>query len=250
MEKQIITLCLGAALALSSISCNQITYSGDFTPDGEFIGESAIYFDHEEKADTLKSYSFGPLPAEITSQTVDIPIRILGDVSSQSLTYHVVADETETTAKPRIHYTPLKDEYHFRQGAVTDTLRVEILRDALDTEDEGGVKLVLKLQGGNGLKVAFERENRQVITFNNHISEPYWWVYYESWLGGYHRLKYLKLLEYYENDPTKLEESLNNGELSRLLINNKKMYDYFKAHPEIKVPLPPVDPSTLISFQE
>ena len=66
-----------ALLGLLGTSCNRITYEGDFTPDGQYIGSSAIYFDHKQQADTLTNYSFGILPPEVEVHEVAIPLRIL-----------------------------------------------------------------------------------------------------------------------------------------------------------------------------
>ena len=240
-----------ALLGLFGTSCNRITYEGDFTPDGQYIGSSAIYFDHKQQADTLQAYSFGPLPAEVETHIVEIPLRIVGDIPTKDLTYHVEADPEASTARSGVHYTPLETSYHFRSGAVTDTLRVELLRSGISPEESEALRLVLRLKSSEDLKIAFESDNLQVITFDNYVAEPYWWVYYTYYFGPYHRLKYLKLLEYYDSDPAVLEAALSDPKKSvKLFVNFKKVYDYFKAHPELEVPLPDLDPSTSISFEE
>ena len=237
-----------ALLGLLGTSCNRITYEGDFTPDGQYIGSSAIYFDHKQQADTLTNYSFGILPPEVEVHEVAIPLRILGDIPDKPLTFHVVADPTESTAESGVHYAPLAESYQFRSGAVTDTLRVKLLRSKISADEEKSLRLVLMLRSSDQLKVAFERDNKQIITFDNYVAEPYFFQYLP--LGTYHRLKYLKLLEYYHSDPDELLDSYwNKGEANRFFISCKKVYDYFAAHPELGVPLD-FDPSAYIPFEE
>lgn len=241
----------GLLLGGCSTPLSQKTDELGISTDGAYHGEGKIYFDQQTKADTLINYSFGPNPLEEQSHEVKIPLRVLGDKSEQARSYKVTIVKDKTTAEAGKHFTPLKESYQFRAGEYTDTLRIELLRSALPAEVEEPVRLTIKLEGTADLQVAFEKQNQYTITFNNYLAIPSPWIYLGPYyLGDYHTLKYIKLLEAYDHDENKFWADENFGaKFAEWMLNIKNVRDYFLAHPELEVP-PIPDPSAYLTFVE
>lgn len=233
----------------SSPMGNMVSEIG-LSADGAYHGETKIYFDQKSQADTIIHYSFGPNPLEVQKYEVKIPLRVLGDKSEQARSYKVSIIKDKSTAEAGKHFTPLQEVYHFRAGEYTDTLRIELLRNELSADNNKPVTLSISLEGTSDLPVAFERQNHCTISFDNYLSEPYFWGYFQGiYWGSYNRLEYLKLLEYYDHDPVNLEKALMDAKYMELIINMKAVRDYFLAHPEYGINDIP-DLSTSIPFDE
>lgn len=240
----------GLLLGGCSTPLSQKTDELGISTDGAYHGEGKIYFDQHTKADTLINYSFGPNPLEEQSHEVKIPLRVLGDKSEQTRSYKVTIVKDKTTAEAGKHFTPLKESYQFRAGEYTDTLRIELLRSELSPDNEKPVTLAISLEGTSDLSVAFEKQNHYTISFDNYLAEPYFWVYYKGYLWGeYNRLTYLKLLEYFDNEPTNLEKAFHEQKFTELFIYMKEVRDYFIAHPEYGINDIP-DLSASVPFDE
>lgn len=220
------------------------------SPDGAYHGANKIYFDQKNQGDTIIRYSFGPNPIEVEKYEVKIPLRVIGDKSEQARSYKVAIIKDKTTAEVGKHFTPLQEVYHFRAGEYTDTLRINLLRKELSADNNKPVTLSISLEGTSDLPVAFEQQNHYTISFDNYLSEPYFWGYYQGiYWGSYNRLEYLKLLEYYDHDPVTLENALFGAKYMELIINMKAVRDYFLAHPEYGIDDIP-DLSASVPFDE
>lgn len=240
----------GLLLGGCSTPLSQKTDELGISTDGAYHGEGKIYFDQHTKADTLINYSFGPNPLEEQSHEVKIPLRVLGDKSEQARSYKVTIVKDKTTAEAGKHFTPLKESYQFRAGEYTDTLRIELLRSALSPDNEKPVTLAISLEGTSDLSVAFEKQNHYTISFDNYLAEPPFWVYFKDiYCGSYNPIKYLKLLEYYDNDPQNFYTALENGKYAEFIIHMKEVRDYFLAHPEYGIKDIP-DLSASVPFDE
>ena len=239
-----------ATFLLSSCSSPMDNMVGEIglSQDGAYHGESKIYFDQKNKADTIIHYSFGPNPIEVEKYEVKIPLRVLGDKSEQARSYKVSILKDKSTAEAGKHFTPLQDVYNFRAGEYTDTLRIEILRNELSADNNKPVTLSLSLEGTSDLPVAFEQQNHYTISFDNYLTEPSPWIYLTIIFGDYHRLKYIKLLEAYDHDENKFWEGYTTN-FSEWILNVKSVRDYFLAHPELNVPRFG-DLSTFLTFIE
>lgn len=240
-----------ATVALLLGSCDtplkQKTEELGISTTGAYQGSAKIYFDQSNTADTLVSYSFGANPIEVHSYVVKVPLRVIGDKSGLPRAYQVEVVKDKTTAQSGVHYTPLQQTYQFRAGEYTDTLRIELLRDALSPDQAKPDTLTIRLVSTDDLSVAFEAHNQVMVTFDNYLAEPSTWGYYVYFMGAYSRIKYIKLLEAYDND----ENKFWNGIMSWTdwILNVRNVRDYFLAHPEYGINDIP-DPSAFVPFIE
>lgn len=223
-----------ASVALLS-SCDPVAYDGEYNSDGFYTGKDNVYFHYtsSNRSDSVRSYSFGTASVDVTKDTVWVQVNLAGKTSSQARSFALRVDEA-SSAKAGVHYTALATNYTIPAGEVSVKVPIEILRENLGVnEADTTTFLSLRLEASEQLGIAFPDYNYLKVKVNNVLVKPSWWdltaMYYG--LGPYSRIKYLKFLEYYENDPDALVAGFSN-DYNAWIMNFKKVYDYFKAHPE------------------
>ena len=65
-------------IALTGQACSGIDYDGEYSKEGYFEGGNQVYFDLQNTTDTLYNYSFGTQPTSVTTDTVNIKVKIAG----------------------------------------------------------------------------------------------------------------------------------------------------------------------------
>ena len=164
-------------------------------------------------------------------------MRITGLPSKTPLTFKVTVDEKASTAKPDKHYTPVSGEFQIPADSINGYVNVEMWRDNLSSDKKDDIRLVLNLENTSQLQASFPENKKVVITIDNYLEEPPYWVYYTYYWGPYSQIKYRKFLEYYDGDPLKWADALLN-DFNGLSMNFVKVYRFFEAHPEYNQVLP------------
>ena len=90
-------------------SCNSIVYDEEYSKDGFYHAQNAVYFHYPEAQDTVRFYSFGALPVDSQKYVMNIPVRIAGVPQKHAQKFKLVVD-TASTMKADVHYKALNLE--------------------------------------------------------------------------------------------------------------------------------------------
>ncbi|MDO5664099.1 MAG: DUF4843 domain-containing protein [Bacteroidia bacterium] len=232
------SLIILSVVAILLASCQKFAYDGEFSKDGFYESNNKVYFHFAEQSDTLTRYSFGTEWVEYTRHIVKVPVRISGLPANKALTFKVSVDTDESTAIANKHYTPFSGEFQVPADSVNGYMEVEVWRENLPADKMDSIRLVLRLESTSDLQTTFSQYTKAVITIDDYLEEPYFWVWYSYYWGPYSRAKYIKFLEYYDGDPKKFEATLAEGDFYGMQANFVKVYEFFKAHPEYNEVLP------------
>lgn len=187
-----IGLCTLVGVAVSS--CEETDY---MTYDTSHNG---VYF----LSDTLQ-YSFSVTPVEQRTHVVKIPVRVMGGISdsSRKIGYEVIADTTTAIEGEQYRL----GEAVIMPDSVNGFIPVEILRDGLEgSYSEGYVRyrLGLRLVANENFAPTLSLEEQKfVLNFDNAVEMPNWYdaygdkVWSERYLGKWHPLKLIKMVEYF-----------------------------------------------------
>ena len=215
------------ALALSAFT------ACDDDVDMPYKEAPSVYFEYEYQDPAWSSVhlvardsvvaAMGRLAADVHDMEVKIPVKVLGSVLANDMTYQVEVVPTSmdgkvnTTAQEGVHYQALKDSYTFKAGVWVDTLRITVLRDALSTSyvKREPQSSVLRITEKGELKPGLRDGWEMVVRMNNFISEPTWWSVYG--LGFYHPEKYKILLLFAEESFYASADLLNDSAARRCI---------------------------------
>lgn len=173
---------------------------------------SGVYFIN----DTLK-YSFGVTPVEIKTYTHKIPVRIMGTVSKESrpIAYEIIQELT--TAQENIHFT-IGDAVVL-PDSINGYIPVTVYRQHLEGDYASGYKryeLFLQLSDNEYFTPALSlKEQLYKFSFDNAIDQPDWYnahgdkVWQENYLGVWHPMKFIKMVEYFHAIEDILPETYN-----------------------------------------
>lgn len=187
-----IGLCALVGVAVSS--CEETDY---MTYDTSHNG---VYF----LSDTLQ-YSFSVTPVEQRTHVVKIPVRVMGGISDspRKIGYEVIADTTTAIGGEQYRL----GEAVIMPDSVNGFIPVEILRDGLEgSYSEGYVRyrLGLRLVANENFAPTLSLEEQKfVLNFDNAVEMPNWYdaygdkVWSERYLGKWHPLKLIKMVEYF-----------------------------------------------------
>lgn len=185
------------ALSLAMFSLSSCEETDYMTYDTSHNG---VYF----LSDTLQ-YSFGVTPVEQRTHVVEIPVRVMGGISDspRKIAFEVIADTT--TAVEGVQYR--LGEAVIMPDSVNGFIPVEILRDGLEgsyTEGYVRYRLGLRLVANDHFAPTLSLEEQMfVLNFDNAVEMPDWYdaygekVWYEKYLGKWHPLKLIKMVEYF-----------------------------------------------------
>ncbi|MCA5004318.1 DUF4843 domain-containing protein [Sphingobacterium bovistauri] len=176
-------------IALASLSsCKENVFQADDFKTG-------IYF----ITDSI-DYSFGITPLETKNHRLDIPVRIMGNPSSQDREFNVELLVAKTDAEENIHYK-IPTSFLVKADSVNGIIPLEILRESLGNAN---YKIAFNLlENGNFVPTSKETSST-VITFNNRIEQPHWvnpWandnvrLWPSSQLGPWNPMVYVKFVE-------------------------------------------------------
>lgn len=235
MYRSIIKFFAIGLIALSWQACSGIDYDGEYSKEGGYEGMNQVYFDLRNVSDTLYNYSFGTLPSSVTTDTVNITVRIAGVRKSQPQHFKVAVDSS-STAKEGVHFEAISSDQTVPADSLTASFPVVLLRQHLSDTKNDSIRLVLRLEATTDLGVRFPDRIRRTITFDNVLEKPYWWdlpLLKSMGLPAYTPAKYRYLLSLYNSDVTELERAIrNNKSWTQLYRNIRKMVAYFAANPE------------------
>ena len=143
--------------------------------------------------------------------------------------------DPSSTAQSGVHFTALPSTFAIPADSGAVKVPIELLRKNLSENDQTPVRLVLRLESTEDLGLRFPDKTRVVIQFDNALLKPDFWEIFETYLGigEYRPSKYRKLLEYYNGEPEKIREAMQNSvSYGVLYMNIQEVVKYFKAHPE------------------
>ena len=233
----ILLLPLLAMCGLSS--CNSIVYDEEYSKDGFYHAQNAVYFHYPQAEDTLRFYSFGALPVDTQQYVMNIPVRIAGVPQKHAQKFKLVVD-TASTMKAGVHYKDLNLNPEVPVDSVNAVVPVTLLRNAL-SPNKDTLKLILRLEPTSDLALKYPKANKVEIRVTNVIAAPYYWQYYVDKFGLFERRKYLMMLAYYHSNEVELMESIWK-DYNQVMLNFLKVYRVLKADPTYDQSLLPENP--------
>ncbi|WP_378962845.1 DUF4843 domain-containing protein [Pedobacter jamesrossensis] len=148
------------------------------------------YLDKSGNQDTTTiSYSFAYNPS-LANDTLWVPIVVTGPRVSHSRQFVLGIVDSLTTAVKGTHYEALKSSYTLPadSGKVKIPLIIKNNDDALATKS---VTLGIRTLAGGDFSADLPIDLRsKKIIFSNRLEKPAWWIYWESQLGEYGRIKH------------------------------------------------------------
>ncbi|HEY8388170.1 MAG TPA: DUF4843 domain-containing protein, partial [Parasegetibacter sp.] len=140
------------------VSCKQ-----DFT--GLYTGKTALYF--PTFINNLDSTTYSFVGKTVSTDTVFLLVRFLGNPSDQAKHLKLTMDASKTTAKPGDHFEPLKDSYVVEPGVFDINIPI-IIKKHEDLSD-GAVVLAVELTENEDFDIAFDNRKKARIIFSNII---------------------------------------------------------------------------------
>ena len=220
-------------------SCNSIVYDEEYSKDGFYHAQHAVYFHYPEAQDTVRFYSFGALPVDSQKYVMNIPVRIAGVPQKHAQKFKLVVD-TASTMKADVHYKALNLEPVIPVDSVDAVVPVTLLRNAL-SPDKDTLKLILRLEATSDLALKYPKSNKVEIQVTNVLTPPPYWIYFESYFGPFERRKYLMMLANYHSNETEFWESMSRDG-NQFFLNFMKVYRALKADPTYDQSLLPANP--------
>jgi len=148
------------------------------------------YLDKDGNQDTTTlSYSFAYNPS-LAQDTIWVPIVVTGPRVSHTRQFVLNIVDSSTTAVKGIHYEALKASYTLPadSGKTKIPLIIKNTDDALSNKSVTiGFRTVSGGDFSADLPVALRSKK---IIFSNRLEKPAWWMYWESSLGEYGRIKH------------------------------------------------------------
>lgn len=148
------------------------------------------YLDKDGNQDTTTlSYSFAYNPS-LAQDTLWVPIVVTGPRVSHTRQFVLNIVDSSTTAVKGIHYEALKASYTLPadSGKTKIPLIIKNTDDALSNKSVTiGFRTVSGGDFSADLPVALRSKK---IIFSNRLEKPAWWMYWESSLGEYGRIKH------------------------------------------------------------
>lgn len=220
-------------------SCNSIVYDEEYSKDGFYHAQNAVYFHYPEAQDTVRFYSFGTLPIETQEYVMNIPVRIAGVPKNHAQKFKLVVD-TASTMKAGVHYKALNLTQEVLADSVNAVVPVTLLRNAL-SPDKDTLKLILRLEATSDLALKYPKSNKVEIQVTNVIAAPYYWEYYIDKFGIFERRKYLMMLAYYHSNESDLMEAMWQDS-NQFFLNFMKVYRALQADPTYDKSFLPANP--------
>ncbi len=177
------------------------------------LSRSGVYF----TKDTL-NFSFGVTPVEVREYTYNIPVKVMGGLSDEKreIGYTVVADST--TAVEGVHYTI--GEACIMPASIEGVIPVTVYRNELKGNYIDGYEkytLCLQLVENSCFAPTLDPKSQvRMFRFDNAVDQPEWYnalgekVWQKRYLGEWHPLKFIKMVEYFHAVEEILPETYRN----------------------------------------
>jgi len=167
---------ISGMLLLALASCKKAAYMPYHSSDN-------IYFNFDDATTDRDSivYTFAYTPGK-ESDTIYLPVRLSGNRMNTARTYKIAVTDSGTTARPNLHYAPLKDQYTLPANSGYDSIPL-IVYNTDTLLAERSVALDLHLVATDELGAAIPSLISARIVISNKLEKPVWW---NMWLGGYY----------------------------------------------------------------
>lgn len=181
----------------------------------------------------------GEMQMGVETYTVQVPLKVLGRPWSENRMFKVNVNRKLTTAPEHI-YTSLSSEFVVMKDSVNACIPIELLRDRIDPMVDTVYQIVLDLEVNDTFGFGVQEKLQSKVVFSNYLQEPDWWYALEFvYWGAYRPEKYQKMMEFW-GGPISFEEYTSR--MIQVVLCGKKMYDYFKLHPEFGMEFPEATP--------
>ncbi|HTN35872.1 MAG TPA: DUF4843 domain-containing protein [Arachidicoccus sp.] len=222
-----------------------------------FDSPAQVYFDFSDAQRDSLLFTFAYTPAK-ASDTVYLPVKLLGIRSEQSRSFVVKIDADSTTAVVGKHYKALEPSYEItaNEGICYVPL---ILYNTDPLLEDASVRIKFYLEATSQLGVGLPPLSEGRLVFSSKLERPDWWG---MWLGDYYsrvkhqfflfvtgqtsmttegldapkNLYFVSLLNSFLNDPFKwIAKHPESG--YTLTKNADGSYDFYNvSNPDKKVP--------------
>lgn len=173
-----------------------------------YLESPAVYFSDLSETDSLV-YSFAGVIGE--TDTIRIPIQLLGNFLEKPMSYKVVLDRANTSAQEGIHYEKLQDSYRFPANQPeTDLPLVIYNKDTLLLKEYRSI--CFRIEGTDELQPGYsDRTYARVLITNQLIAPSYWNSLLKTYFGDYSRVKHNIAIHIMGHDfPATLDEASGN----------------------------------------
>ena len=183
MKKNIIYILL---LSMTFFACKKNEMLPYISDDNVYL----LYLDDKGNQDTTTlSYSFAYKPG-LAQDTIWVPIIVSGPRVSHSRQFVLTVVDSVTTAIKGIHYEPLKPFYTLPADSGTFKIPV-ILKNTDEALATKSVRLGFSTISGGDFQANLPLALRsKKVIFSSRLEKPSWWIYWESQLGEYGRIKH------------------------------------------------------------
>ena len=200
-------------------------------------GESGYYEDKDRiyfVKDSLVC-RLGEMQMDVETYTVKVPVKVLGQPLGENRMFKINVNQELTTA-PGDSYTSLSTEFVVDKDSVNAYIPIELLRSRIDPMVDTVYRIVLDLEANDMFGLGVQEKLQSKVVFSNYLQEPDWWYALEAmYWGAYRPEKYQKMMEFW-GGAISFEDYMNS--MIKVILCGKKMYDYFKLHPEYGMEFP------------
>lgn len=188
-----------------------IAWGCEQEPDERYDARDRVYFEYDypvyngRVAFDSVIYSFGRKADSVLVDTAKLVVRFLGRESSKEREYRVTILADSTTAVEGVHYQPVSETQMFRDSNLTDTLRVVVIRENLNSSHiaKERKKIYFRLEASKDFDLGLAKGVDMKLSLNNFLSAPRWWRTYEHFFNFYHPEKWKILIKFdkgFDND--------------------------------------------------
>lgn len=236
-------------VALGITSCEQTDYTS-FE-----VSQSSIYF----PKDSI-SYSFGTTPYNITTYTLNVPVKIIGTSAKEKRNFQIEIISDRSNAKAGEQYN-IPSELVIEIDSVNGIIPVEFIRENLGNDKRW--QMCLHLVATEDFALAKEVGDQIIVNFNNIVEPPTWTdfqgniVWPQNKLGVWNPIVWITFMEYFrkmkETVPATYQKMVEayGPNLEHVTYGWPydfdyavqkyimiPMYEYFQQHPELGVDMP------------
>ena len=179
----------------------------------------------EYRLDSL-SYSFALDDLEITDTVINVVVKTIGVPADVDRAYVVEVVQEETTATADDWDSSILDGRFIPAGELTDTIRIEIHRNAALQEEWH--QIYLRVVPNENFQLGYANLETVKISFSDIMIRPEWWTTWEGEFGPFYREVYLKWIELY---PLGADPGTNADNGQPLYWGNMPMSYYYGQYP-------------------